>query len=141
MQNDYDENPDKSLLFVDFGTNMMKRIYLNSIVRKVVVRLTSEQLANFASFLPAPSNQLLVKVIVTADVSEIPSLVKSPAFLACERIVDKIVFEKTNRSASIASQMITESGVNKEEVTLETIIKSMLKDDKETADLFDSLIA
>lgn len=142
MQNDYDESPDKALLLIE--EQGYKRLYLNSIVRKVVVRLTTEQLMNFGSFLPPPSDQLLVKVIVTADIASIPALLKTPAYLACEKIVDKIVFEKTNVSASIASNMIREaassSGTGAQDLSLEEIVKSMLKGDKETSDLFDSLL-
>ncbi|AYV85937.1 MAG: hypothetical protein Solivirus2_8 [Solivirus sp.] len=155
MQNDYDENPDKALLWMDTedrtsdqnfgdgGGGSMKRIYLSSIVKKVTVRLTTEQLQRFGEHLPTTSEKILIKVIVTADVVEIAAITKSPAFLACEKIVDKIVFERTNQSASIAKSIIQNSQgreMRQEEVSLEQLVKTFLNEDKESYDLFVKLL-
>lgn len=130
-----------SLLFIE-------RIQLKTPPKRKTLHLNLETLPNFAEMLPPDnirkgSTQIggtYTRVIFHIDATETKTLKTNPSYRALENTVDKVDIRTESNKANIAEQMVKQIQPEKSTISLEEIVKALLKDDPNTLTIFEKEI-
>lgn len=149
MQHNYGETEDKALMLLELDHDVIKynRIRLTSPPLRRSICLESSQLRNYRSMLPAnnvkkwqPDNsgiqQVLTRAIIRLDSTEVKSIRNNEYYLELEQLVNKVELDVTTIKTNQAVELMTDN----KEVTIETLVNSMLQDDTEALSIFQKLL-
>ena len=140
FQESYKEDPDKALILITFknGERDIERIALKSVIKKMEIDVTAEDLDNVMTIIEKLPKDYLIKVKLHVNSLQSMNIQKHKGYEILKANVDKIDIIPDVKYITEIDKTI--SKLHKEgNLTLESVTRNMLKDDAYVLSIFDSI--